>query len=247
METQSTKIPPVAIEPAVIAEPEAPEPADTQEPDEPTIAFNPNITIQPADPGTAPDEGNDLSDQEALVDYTRDFDVDGGPIEPPVIAPSASEEPKLSLEELLVNARKATAKRKFEEAINFYWQALGRTNQQADVWNSLSKVYLANGQTKNAATTALEATRLDPKNIQYVLDYLRVVQRVKTPTEFIKELEVAYDRFPRSPEITLSLARGYGKVGNNDYAAAMLYRRFIQIAPNHPMRSEADAALERIQ
>ena len=154
---------------------------------------------------------------------------------------------QLSLEELLENAANATSKRNYDEAIQLYWSALGRTNERADVWNALSKVYLIDGQAKNAATTALEATRLAPENIQYLLDYLRVVQRVKKAADFIKELEIAYDRFPNSPELTLSLARGYLRVGGNDYAAGILYRRFIEMAPDHPLRPEAEAALARMR
>ena len=153
----------------------------------------------------------------------------------------------MTLEELIISAEKATSRRDYEKAIQFYWAALGQTNKRADIWNALSKVYLIDGQAKNAATTALEATRLNPENIEYVLDYLRVVQRVKKSADFIKELEIAYDRFPRSPEITLSLARGYHKIGGNDYAASILYQRFIEIAPTHPLRPEAEAALAKIR
>lgn len=153
----------------------------------------------------------------------------------------------LTLDELITRARAATSGRDYEKAIQIYWDALGRDNKRADIWNNLSKVYLSDGQSKNAATTALEATRLDPENVQYVLDYLRVAQRVKRPADFIKELEIAYERFPRSPEITLSLARGYQRIGLNNYAAGILYRRFIKMAPTHPLRPEAEAALARIR
>ena len=125
--------------------------------------------------------------------------------------------------------------------------ALGQNNKRANTWNELSKVYLINGQAKNAITAALEAIRLDPRNIQYVLDYLRVIQRVKKTTDFVKELESAYARFPESPEITLALARAYLHVNRNNFAAAKLYRRFIQLAPNHPLRPEAEKILARIQ
>lgn len=153
----------------------------------------------------------------------------------------------LSLDELINNAKEAASRRNYEKAIQMYWYALGRANKRADIWNNLSKVYLSDGQAKNAATTALKATRLDPENVQYVLDYLRVAQRVKRPANFIKELEIAYDRFPRSPEITLSLARGYEQIGSNNQAADILYRRFIKMAPAHPLRPEAEAALKRMR
>ncbi|MGK0176460.1 MAG: tetratricopeptide (TPR) repeat protein [Lentimonas sp.] len=227
-----------------------PETSITQtESTEPVIVFNPNIIIQPAEPDTDLDnETVEQSDPQILVDYAP-VDQSNENTPEPLPEPDASlaDTTPLSLEELIAHAEEATSKRDYEDAIRFYWDALGRTNNRADIWNALSKVYLINGQAKNAATTALEATRLATENIQYVLDYLRVVQRVKRPADFIKELEIAYDRFPRSPEITLSLARGYRRVGGNDYAAGILYRRFIQLAPNHPLRSEAEAALASIR
>ena len=110
----------------------------------------------------------------------------------------------------------------------------------------LSSVYLIDGQAENAATTALEATRMDSKKVEYVLDYLRVIQNTKKPADFIAELETAYDRFPRNPEINLSLARAYRNLDKNTDAAKIIYQRFIELAPNHPLRSEAEAALKEL-
>ena len=252
------------------------EPTKTAEPTEaettePTIVFNPDIIIQPAEPDIEIDdettESNaDSSDETAKTDsypnnevaeqQNQEILVDYEPIpqnsEPPAETVLTTDElfpdtTSLSLEEIVIKAKEAAAESNYEKAAQLYWDALGRTDKRADLWNALSKVYYTGGQSKNAAKTALQATRLAPKNIQYVLDYLRVAQRVKKPADFIKELEIAYDRFPRSPEITLSLARGYSRIGGNDYAAGILYRRFIQLAPKHPLRSEAEAALARIR
>ena len=135
----------------------------------------------------------------------------------------------------------------YKQAIQLYWQALGRANDRADIWNKLSLAYRLDGQAKNAETTALEATRLAPQKIDYVLDYLRVVQRTKKPEKFLAELESAYDRFPRSPEIALSLARGYERIDGNNSFAIVLYERFIQLAPNHPLRTEAETSINRLR
>jgi len=152
-----------------------------------------------------------------------------------------------SLEQLLADAESASMEHDYKQAIQLYWQALGRANDRADIWNQLSLAYRLDGQAKNAETTALEATRLAPQKIDYVLDYLRVVQRTKKPEKFLAELESAYDRFPRSPEIALSLARGYERIDGNNSFAIVLYERFIQLAPNHPLRTEAETSINRLR
>lgn len=260
---------------ALASEPATPEKSETvpeaapktsEEPTESEIVFNPNILIQPAEPEVEFQEADDSQNQDASVfidssdnyqssktssDLSQEtISVLETPTEPEVSTEpivSVLDVARLSLEELIARADASTSRRDYEEAIQLYWSALGQTNQRADVWNALSEVYLKNGQAKNAATTALEATRLSPENIDYLLDYLRVVQRVKKPADFIKELEIAYERFPRSPEIALSLARGYHKISGDEYAASILYRRFIQMAPKHPLRREAEIALERMR
>ncbi len=152
-----------------------------------------------------------------------------------------------TIDELISDANQAVFKQDNKEAISIFWQILGRANTRADIWNQLSRTYLIDGQLESAETTALESTRLSPEEIQYTLDYLRIAQRSKQPLDFLAELETAYDRFPRSPEVALSLARGYEQIAANAIAASSLYRRFIALAPNHPLRSEAEAAINRLR
>ncbi|MEC9228594.1 MAG: hypothetical protein VYA21_07160, partial [Verrucomicrobiota bacterium] len=83
--------------------------------------------------------------------------------------------------------------------------------------------------------------------IKYTINYLRIAQRNKPSGQFLAELETAYDRFPKNADIALSLARVYDKVINNTTAAGFMYSRFLEISPNHPLRAEADAALERFR
>jgi tetratricopeptide (TPR) repeat protein len=103
------------------------------------------------------------------------------------------------------------------------------------------------GQLNNAETAALEAVRLSPGEVAYTLDYLRVTQRSKNPEDFFSELETAYDRFPASPEITLSLARAHERISQDNVTARNLYLRFIDIAPNHPLIPEARDAVARLR
>jgi tetratricopeptide (TPR) repeat protein len=166
--------------------------------------------------------------------------------EPEPTALSTSIRP-LTVEELLADAENATLDRDFKSAIRKYWTAIGIANNRAEVWNLLSRAYLVDGQLNNAETTALEAVRLEPRQVNYTLDYLRVAQRSQAPEDFLAELETAYARFPTSPEITLSIARGHERISQDRPTARNLYLRFIDIAPNHPLIPEAQKAVARLR
>ncbi len=246
----------MANTPAVEVETEA----TVVEPEENTsgkaITFDPSIAIMPAEPDltfeVSYDEQNTSKPTTYTVDHTPSAEaVETGlaeVIEPAEITPPVhpTVRPR-SIEELLTEAGQAEMDRNYKLAISDYWQILGSANNRADIWNLLSRAYLIDGQPKNAETTALEAIRLAPEEIAYTLDYLRVAQRSKEPADFLAELETAYDRFPRSPEITLSLARAYERISQNNTAARTLYSRFIEIAPGHPLRAEAESALDRLR
>lgn len=224
------------------------------------IAFDPNIAIEPAEPDFS--IAVDFDEQSASPD--TNFSIETGtdstiieasepvealpPVEPietlPAIRPA--EQPK-TLEELLADAESAEVDRDYKSAIRKYWSAISIANNRADVWNLLSRAYLIDGQLQNADTAALEAVRLSPKEVAYTLDFLRVAQRSRPPEEFLAQLETAYDRFPASPEITLSLARGHERISKDNFVARNLYLRFIDIAPNHPLVAEAEAAAARLR
>ncbi|MGJ8653523.1 MAG: tetratricopeptide repeat protein [Opitutaceae bacterium] len=219
-----------------------------------TITYDPSITIEPAEPDitfevTFDEQGNSIpttytvenTANVELVETTLSETIESTNVDP--IRPAAA--PR-SVDELIDEANAATLDKNYRLAISNYWQALGTANDRHDIWNMLSQVYLIDGQHKNAETTALESIRLSPREINYTLDYLRVAQRSKTPREFLAELETAYDRFPQSPEVTLSLARGYERIAKNNLSASTLYQRFIDLAPSHPLRPEAEAAINRL-
>jgi len=194
------------------------------------FANTPALEALPSESSTATDTSN--ADSIAVDSETAELDTTDAP---------------LSLQQLVANAETASMEHDYKKAIQLYWEALGRANNQANIWNQLSLAYRLDGQVKNAETTALEATRLAPEKIDYTLDYLRTIQRTKKPVDFLAELEGAYDRFPRSPEITLSLARAYERISGNNSTAIVLYNRFIDLAPNHPLRAEAETALDRLR
>jgi tetratricopeptide (TPR) repeat protein len=218
------------------------------------ISFNPSVAIEPAEPdltfsvtydqqGSVETSYTVESTQPATVVETTVTEA----VTPALIEPARPVTRPRTVEELLDQANAATVDKNYRLAISNYWQALGQANDRDDIWNLLSRMYLVDGQLQNAETTALEAIRLAPREINYTLDYLRVAQRSKTSTEFFAELETAYDRFPQSPEVTLSLARGYERISKNNFAASTLYQRFIDLAPSHPLRPEAEAAIARLR
>ena len=193
----------------------------------------------------APPEATEASTSSDAVDNQL-TDIASDAAEPAELAP-ASPSPAERIAEIMTQAEQAEIEQDLTRAIERYWEAIAIDNQRASIWSQLAQVYRRDQQLKNAESTALEAIRLDTNNINYTLDYLRIIQNSKAPKAFLAELETAYARFPLSPEITLSLARAYRKISIDVEAARQFYQRFIEIAPAHPLRAEADAVLQTLQ
>lgn len=218
---------------------------------EPTVEFNPDISIEPADPDLTVGVSFDQQANGATVEYNVSSSETVAnadtPADSTIEAEAYEVAPPMTVEELLTEAETAEQQRDYDAAIQYYWQALGQANDRADIWNRLSRAYVIDGQPKNAETAALESLRLDPSNVNTMLDYLRIAQRTKAPRDFLAELETAADRFPQSPEIALSLGRGYERIAKNNPAALRAYSRFIELAPSHPLRPEAESAIARLR
>ena len=227
--------------------------------DNKVIASDPSITIDATKPKTTVEvsSGQAATAEETIFAVNAGIAIEPAPTpiveafptfeaEPaPVTLPSSSR--PQTVEELMADAEAATVDRDFKSAIRKYWTAISLANNRAEVWNLLSRAYLVDGQLNNAETTALEAVRLEPRQVAYTLDYLRVAQRSLPPEDFLAELETAYARFPVSPEITLSIARGHELISQDRSSARNLYLRFIDIAPNHPLIPEAQNAVARLR
>lgn len=227
------------------------EEADDLIEDNKSIASDPSITLDTTDPETTTevDYSQVATVEETAVEQAPTPIVEAFPTseaEPTTVTPPPSSPPQ-TVEELMADAETATLDRDFKSAIRKYWTAISIANNRAEVWNLLSRAYLVDGQLNNAETTALEAVRLEPRRVAYTLDYLRVAQRSLAPEDFLAELETAYARFPVSPEITLSIARGHELISQDRSAARNLYLRFIDIAPNHPLIPQAQNAVARLR
>ena len=219
--------------------------------DNKVIASDPSITLDTTDPKTTAevDYSQVATVEETAVEQAPTPIVEAFPTseaEPTTVTLPPSSPPQ-TVEELMADAETATLDRDFKSAIRKYWAAISIANNRAEVWNLLSRAYLVDGQLNNAETTALEAVRLEPRRVAYTLDYLRVAQRSLAPEDFLAELETAYARFPFSPEITLSIARGHELISQDRSAARNLYLRFIDIAPNHPLIPQAQNAVARLR
>jgi len=223
------------------------------------ITFDPSIAIEPADPEITFEVSYDQAPSAEETTYavettaptepapTQEIEVFPSIDNEPVLAPVRPSERPRTIEELMADAETATLDRDYKSAIRKYWAAISIANNRADIWNLLGRAYLIDGQLNNAETSTLEAVRLEPRQVAYTLDYLRVAQRSKAPADFLAELETAYARFPTSPEITLSLARGHERISKDHPTARNLYLRFIDIAPKHPLIPEAHAAVARLR
>ena len=227
------------------------EEADDLIEDNKSIASDPSITLDTTDPKTTAevDYSQVATVEETAVEQAPTPIVEAFPTseaEPTTVTLPTSSPPQ-TVEELMADAETATLDRDFKSAIRKYWTAISIANNRAEVWNLLSRAYLVDGQLNNAETTALEAVRLEPRRVAYTLDYLRVAQRSLAPEDFLAELETAYARFPVSPEITLSIARGHELISQDRSAARNLYLRFIDIAPNHPLIPQAQNAVARLR
>jgi len=193
------------------------------------IQYNPDISIQPADPYS--------EDAPSSENLNPSMDV----TEPALLALDAK-----AVELMIVKANNAVLENDFNNATEIYRQILESYPKRHDLWSRLSQVYLANGELNSAEETALQAIKLRPNNIPYTLDYLTVAQKTKSEVRLLSELISASNRFPNNPQITLSLARAYDRTNRYGFKAVQSYKQFIALAPNHSLRSEAESAIERL-
>ncbi len=147
---------------------------------------------------------------------------------------------------LLAQARRHNEYGQYQEAIKKYRALLNIDDRSAKVWSELADAYLSDNQPLWARLMSLEAIRRDPANLFHTLQYLQLTRQTQTPERFFHELFQAKKNFPRSPEITLALARAYNTIMSNPRHAAVLYREFLEMASNHPGRAEAEAELQEL-
>ena len=196
-----------------------------------TAEFNPEIEIKPADPY--------LSNFE-----TAELDAS---FDPTTIATIS--QTKLTTEEidaLIDEANQSVLNNDLVTAANLYRKVLDNNPKRHEIWDRIAQIYFANEEYNSAESAALQAIRYQPSNIVYTINYLNIAKKTKSEIRFLSELLSASKQFSNSPEITLSLARAYDRNSRYRFKAKDYYTKFITLAPNHPQRSEAEAAISRL-
>lgn len=135
---------------------------------------------------------------------------------------------------------------KWQDALQAFWKAVELDNNMPEPWNRISQTYFEAGLMREAQQAAQEALKRNPNSLKYTLNFLRTSQKSMPADAFIEELLRAKTQFPDAPEITLGLARTYEKVLNQPQTAAQYYYEFIHQSPEHPNKTEAKAALQRL-
>ena len=198
-----------------------------------TLGMNNNseIIIKPIDPYLNIEELEDRSE-------ISDFELK-----------SINEQKNLSLveiNELIIKADRLILTNDFAAAAELYREVLESSPDRHDIWDRIAQIYYANKEYTSAESSALKAISYQPNNISYTINYLNIAKETKSEIRFLPELVSASKQFPNSPEITLSLARAYDRSVRYQFKAREFYTKFITLAPNHPQRSEAEAAILRL-
>ena len=193
--------------------------------------FNPEIEIEPADP------------------YLSDFDTAelGEAFDPSTLATIS--QTKLTAKEidaLISEANQSVLNNDLEAAAELFRKVLDNNPIRHEIWDRIAQIYYANEEYNSAESASLQAIRFQPSNIAYTINYLNIARKTKSEIRFLSELLSASKQFPNSPEITLSLARAYDRNSRYRFKAKDYYTKFITLAPNHPQRSEAEAAISRL-
>lgn len=144
---------------------------------------------------------------------------------------------------LLEEGKAAYADGDYDRAVRLFQSALTENPTSAEIAYNLSRAYFQQNRFSEAELLGAEAVRMDPENLVYTMNYLRAMQRSQSTERFIRELQQAQQRFPRSPDLTLALGRANHHLLGNTRNAAFLYRQFLDMAPNHPRAGEISNTL----
>ena len=147
---------------------------------------------------------------------------------------------------MIAQANESVLINDLDTAAELYRKVLDNSPSRHEIWDRIAQVYFANEEFNTAESAALQAIRYQPSNIVYTINYLNIAKKTKSEIRFLSELLSASKQFPNSPEITLSLARAYDRNSRYRFKAKEYYTKFITLAPNHPQRSEAEAAISRL-
>ncbi|MDG1702137.1 MAG: hypothetical protein P8I61_04395 [Opitutae bacterium] len=193
--------------------------------------FNPDIEIEPADPYLS---NFDTAELDEAFDQTT------------MATLSQIKLTSQEIEALIAEANRSVLSNDLDTAAALYREVLDDSPQRHEIWDRIAQVYFANEEYNSAESAALDAIRYQPSNIAYTINYLNIAKKTKSEIRFLSELLSASKQFTNSPEIALSLARAYDRNSRYRFKAKDYYTKFITLAPNHPQRPEAEAAISRL-
>ncbi len=121
----------------------------------------------------------------------------------------------------------------FQKSIHHYKEALSLNPKIANAWHELSLAYIGHKALKEAEASAKEAVNIEPENLSYRFNYLKIIKTNDSDEVLFRELDEARKHFPNNPEFTLGLAQAYHKKRNDLTNAKKFYEEFLKEAPNH--------------
>jgi tetratricopeptide (TPR) repeat protein len=133
--------------------------------------------------------------------------------------------------------------RDYSQAVGVFWKAINDDAENAVLWYQLFTTYKLLDEGENAEMTILEAMRLDSKNENYLIDYLKIIRKLHPAPYFMEELVRANKNFPNNPTILLSLAKAFNSIQKKPGTAVLAYKEFLRLYPQHPLRPNVEAAI----
>jgi Flp pilus assembly protein TadD len=163
----------------------------------------------------------------------------------PAVAAAVAKPIGPALAEVLADARKAAKEGRQDDAARLYQTVLAR-NPSAFVWNEFSVLSINMGRPGQAIAASLEATRMDPYNLDYAIQYLSVVEKLYDERRVMSELIVMKRRFQDSPVISLALARAYWAVERNAGMSRYYYNEYLDKSPKNATYDEIQKERDKI-
>jgi tetratricopeptide (TPR) repeat protein len=146
---------------------------------------------------------------------------------------------------LLAAAQQAQAEGRFPDAIRTYWKILAKDDSSPDTWLALAQSYNSLKQFSDAANTAQEAIRRAPTNPTYTLFYLQIIKTSQTPFAYQSACNTAYQQFPDSADLALTLADAFHQAGDNRDSTTVL-NDYLHRHPTDPRSPDFQSALANL-
>lgn len=118
----------------------------------------------------------------------------------------------------------------FATAIPLFWEQLGVSSEDPELWYRLSLAYFSQKSWLDAEATILEAKRRAPRSETIAFQYLRTIVNTQSTTRVLEEMKALRMLFPRSPSIALILAQTLRTANAPQAVTAAAYRDFLAIA-----------------